>query len=228
VDCTRRRVRQHFDGAEERRAASSLEVYLGDYTGGAFESLADADTCRLTANDFVAVSALSAAVPPKAAIRLLDTGMQHGISSLLRAIPDVSIWDAQADLSQTGAAWELWELLLAVGGVGPVRASKLMSSKRPALIPIEDQHVAASLAFGHLDYWALMQNVLQDRGLRERVSNVARDAGGAHLSVLRVIDIVVWMRQHGYASLKDPMRRVGYDAPLPPNPAWKLLINEPR
>ncbi len=63
-----------------------------------------------------------------------------------------------------------------------------------------------------------MQNALDDRALRDRVMGVARDAGGAHLSVLRTIDIVVWMRQHGYASLDDPDSTVGYK-PLPPESA---------
>lgn len=217
VDYTRRRVRQHFHGIEESRAIKSLEVYLSSYTGRAFESLADLDVDRITANNLVAVGALSAPIPAEAAILLLDGGMQRRISGLLRAIPDVAIWDDRADLSRTGGAWELCEVLRAVDGLGPVRTSKLMASKRPALIPIADQHVAESLCFGSVDYWALMQSVLRDGALRDRVFGVAREAGGAHLSTLRTIDIVVWMRQHGYASLDDAMAIVDYNAPLPPD-----------
>ncbi|MFN8027709.1 MAG: DUF6308 family protein, partial [Acidimicrobiia bacterium] len=92
------------------------------------------------------------------------------------------------------------------------------ASKKPrviqALIPIEDQHVAKSLHFDSTNYWTLLREALVPPEVREAAQDVGVSASASHLSVLRIIDIVVWMRQHGFESLDDPIATVGYDRPL--------------
>lgn len=79
--------------------------------------------------------------------------------------------------------------------MGAVTAGKLLAAKRPALIPIWDKHIARALGAPKGHFWLAMRDSL--RSSAALVTEVAAEAQ-VDLTPLRVVDIVVWMRQHGY------------------------------
>lgn len=137
----------------------------------------------MTPEDVVAVKMLSVEIPSRVVAWLLDNGRQE-IEGLLRRIgpPDLSICDSRADLTDAGAAWELWALIRMRRwkryGMGRTKTSKLLAAKRPALIPIYDQHVAKALFDGpDSNDWELWQRILcgsAGTDLREAVADMQR------------------------------------------------------
>lgn len=182
-----------------------LQNYFDRYTGSWFERLADEDPYRFTERDLVAVSTLAVDIPAPTSIWLLTGGAAEASALLKEIPPEQAIWDDTANLSREGAAWRLWNLVRAGGwperrgGMGPTKTSKLLSAKRPHLVPIQDS-VATKTLFGRTrvdDYWAAWRRRLSGpAGVELRASaELLRDAvpAASGLSVLRVLDIVVWM-----------------------------------
>jgi hypothetical protein len=152
--------------------------------------------------DLVAVTMLSVEVPAHAAIWMLDAG-QRELSHLLQEVgPNRPIWEATDDeLADGSPAHRLWRKLRD-HGIGPATAGKLLATKRPSLIPIWDSHVDAALGPPKGHFWLAMRDSL--RSSTALVAEVAAEAE-VDLPLLRIVDIVVWMRQHGYRS--DPHLR---------------------
>lgn len=192
-----------FAGDAGEVAAAQIERYFGEhYTGSQFEVLTDADPNRITANDIVAVSTLGVTVPAGVAIWLLSEAGRRAVSELLGGVPtDVDIWDGPSLVAPGNNLWKLWYLLrtacwpgTTVGnGMGPTTISKLMAAKRPRLVPITDSVITKVLpSDGH---WAAFAAALGTEQVRQPIEQAT---GGApsHLSLLRRIDIAIWMLQH--------------------------------
>ena len=190
-----------FSDTEADATNALVQRYFAEgFTGSRFETLADRDPHRITGNDLVAVSTLGVAVPAHVAIWLLGDGRRR-VAELLREIPvDVDIWDSGDALQPGGAAWELWDLLIGCGwpdprpgnGMGGTITSKLMAAKRPRLIPVRDSVVRQELpSTGQV--WADLRHALADEALRERIE-VATSSAPAHVSLLRRLDVALWMR----------------------------------
>ena len=204
--------------SEKPLAISSLRHYFsGHYTGALFEKLTDRrESNTITARDIVAVTALGVTVPVRAADWILGKGSAE-ISGLLSEIPDgVPIWQG-VDLSPSSKAWELWALLDGQPDVGATITSKLLAAKRPHLLPIWDQYVVDGIQPKKNEYWAGWQEALSGESgakLRAACEAIRREAHApAHLTVLRTLDIAIWMRVHGYAWLKGADRDPYRDAP---------------
>jgi hypothetical protein len=197
------RMMGYFEGDEARRlAVQALMSYYGDrdhYTGAAFDRLIrDSRPDRFEPVDLVAVSMLSVTVPPRATLRLLSGEFDH----LLRRVPgDASIWSEPWRLDRGGDAWTLWAAVAELDGVGRTITSKLLAAKRPSLIPVYDQHVDEALDLGP-NMWGFWQAVAthpQARDLLTAVADVTKRAAvPGRVPALRVIDVVVWMHQHGW------------------------------
>ena len=195
------RVLTYFTGDADVLATNALRRYFGPddpYTGASFDTLSDADNPnRFTANDIVAVSMLSVTVPAKATLSLLGGEADE----LLSKIPvSATLWSNPELLDRDGAGWKLWSVVAAHHDVGRTIASKLLAAKRPALFPVYDQHVAAALDIGASE-WGFWQAVARHpdvKALTDAVERAQTSAGvSPTVSTLRVIDVVVWMRQHG-------------------------------
>jgi hypothetical protein len=212
----------YVTGDERPLAVLSLQAYFESFTGRWFETLADPDPFSITASDLVAVSMLGVTVPANAAAWLLGEGRPL-VSDLLRQIPvDRPIWDLAVDLSPQGAAWHLWNAVGAgqwpperkeKSGMGRTKTSKLLATKRPQLLPVWDSVVAAALLGPNptsRQWWALWRARLQDRDgeeLQDQVRFLVKEVPGAgRLSILRVLDVVVWMREQGYKTVKSLKR----------------------
>ena len=195
------RVLAYFTGDADVLATNALRRYFGPddpYTGASFDTLSDGEhPDRFTASDIVAVSMLSVTVPAKTTLSLLGGEADE----LLSKIPaDASLWTNPELLDRDGAAWQLWTLVAAHHDVGRTIASKLLAAKRPALLPVYDTHVAAALELG-ASYWGIWQEVARHPEVNVLIDSIekARSAAGiaSIVSDLRIIDVVVWMRQHG-------------------------------
>ncbi|NLA35845.1 MAG: hypothetical protein GX868_09160 [Actinobacteria bacterium] len=200
-------IREYLDDEAER----NLRRYFGDdpedfFIGGTFERFAGGGdrpevANRLTAEDIVAVSMLGVQVPGETAREILV--LRDGeFSELLSLIPvDIDMWqdEAEAALVPGSAAAELSERLSAIEGAGWVTAAKLLARKRPRLIPVNDRVVRKAFRDSEeFDWWAALRGVLvADPSLVEEVKALRAKAGlGEGISVLRVIDVAVWMKDH--------------------------------
>jgi Family of unknown function (DUF6308) len=203
---------------DENYAVKLLKEYLekdGDgrfrYSGAYFERLAGGGdrpevAYQVTAEDLLAVSMLSVRVIRYYALDVLVYQARE-ISGLLAQIPvGVTLADAGADelIAKGGPAWKLWELLhdikppLERSRLGPVAAGKLLARKRPELIPVYDSHLKRVLSrhWNDQTWWGdLRCQMTKDAELVSELEVVRARAGAdaAHLSLLRVFDIMCWM-----------------------------------
>jgi hypothetical protein len=194
------------------RAGDAVEKYFSTegkgFTGSQFELVADSDhPDEITARDVVAVSMLGVQVPERPARWLLGDGREQ-VRALLEKVPnDVDVWTPAADrlLAENGPLWELWDLLgegswptrRAKNGLGQTKRSKLLAAKRPRLVPVIDKIVEAQLG-NPPDYWQAFHEALADEPLRLEIEGATQNAP-AHVSLLRRLDVVVWMTGKGFA-----------------------------
>lgn len=192
---------------DKSQAVAKLRTYFGletgtrPYTGAFFERLGgggDRGEVRdvITAEDLVAVSMLSVTVPADAAIRILGRDGRR-ISDLLREIPTaMDLVDVAPELiNASWPAWQLWDVLHGMYGVGPVTAGKLVARKRPRLLPVYDSVVAKRV--GAPDgFWQALNSDLRadDNDRHHKLLDIRAQSGiGEDISALRVFDIVTWM-----------------------------------
>lgn len=220
----------HADGSTSPsdRAIGYLRTYLtgsNPVVGGAwpaigrrFEHLGtpDANPNVINATDLVAISFLSVNVPPRAAWNILTTRAAALTEALTRIPTELAIEDpgCTAEMYQPEfALQELWNLLRRddegnLWKMGATTVSKVMARKRPALVPIQDSVVMRELGAADATYWDQWWQAMHlhidgrpivagfARQLRENVPEAA------HLSLLRTLDIVIWM--HGMNGGIDP------------------------
>lgn len=131
------------------------------------------------------------------------------ISGLLSAIPivalhEVSEADYPAMLGEQSQAWGLWEILRTCAGVDRwVMASKLLARKRPHLLPVYDSVVKEQLG-GTNQVWKCLWLWFQaDTSRAAAVEELRAEAGGIEdISLLRCLDVVLWMRGRRAQSMK--------------------------
>lgn len=197
------RLLSFFDGPDASRADEAVRSYFTDgYTGSRFELLADPDPHHITAHDLVAVSMLGVEVPAPVKVWLLEPASQAAVSALLREVPNtLDIWAAAEVIEPAGSLWRLWELLSEASwpehrqanGMGMTKISKLLAAKRPRLVPVVDSVVANLLPSDN--YWADFASALEPESARMLVIE-ATPSAPPHLSLLRRIDVVLWMLNH--------------------------------
>lgn len=178
------------------------------YSGAKFDSFAGggdrADVCnQFTADDLVAVTFLSVEVPAHAAIGIMETAV-GSLSQLLAEIPaDVDLWDAdESDVDASSPANRLFAELTSLRDIGWVTANKLLARKRPRLLPVYDNVVKNALQPNRQSYWLPLRHDLQSEATRNKLDRIRADAGiDESISLLRILDIVVWMREHGAAQV---------------------------
>jgi hypothetical protein len=150
---------------------------------------------RWTVEDLVAVSMLGVSVPARAAVVLTEDG-DGTFQRLLAAIPtDLSLQQVSQPLTDAvPAAAELDKRVDALAGLGRTTTSKLLARKRPHLLPVIDSVTMAALGRPR-HFWEPLRRQLRDSGLAAALTQLGRDADvPAHISVLRVLDVTLWMR----------------------------------
>lgn len=185
---------------EALRRYYSREPYsnLAPFTGARFDAWDSTrsraqDSDRFTADDLVAVSLLSVAVPAEAAVKLLDTDAAKFAKLLHELGNDRDLADETESWSDDWPGWQLWRELMDLPGVGATTASKLMSRKRPRLRPIYDSVVVRVIDSQNI--WEPLRVLLTERPeLHTHLLDLraAADLPDA-VSALRIFDVVTWM-----------------------------------
>jgi hypothetical protein len=86
---------------------------------------------------------------------------------------------------------ELYVALRHPSGMGPTKTSKLLTAKRPGLVPIRDSVVSSPLKAG--DKWREpMRHLVQDDRLQDVINAASTDVVPAGVTVLSRIDVVFW------------------------------------
>lgn len=168
--------------------------------GGDREEIAD----RFTAEDLLAVSMLSVRIEGYHALEVLC--YQAGqLNDLLGQIPrDIALHDprAAAHIAEGGPAWRLWEAICDIeprpqsNRIGPVAAGKLLSRKRPHLLPVYDSRIKKVLSRDRTDnqWWHhLHDQLINDPDLIPELKAVREGADAGHMSLIRVFDVMCWM-----------------------------------
>jgi hypothetical protein len=209
---------QFFKGGTESgevrpQVHAALEKYFTTdgkgYTGSQFELLiSGSDPSRFTERDLVALSTLNVDVPARAALWILSREGQTQTSALLAGIPNgVDIWKPEVEnaFADDGKLIQLWDCLgkanwpmaASGGGLGgSTKRSKLIAAKRPRLVPVLDKVVKDALPKSE-NYWRAFQDVLRDESCRESLTLATNhDCVPPGVSLLRRIDVVIWMNNH--------------------------------
>ncbi len=195
------------------QAVDDLRSYFQDgppntgYPGRWFEQIGtpveqERDRNRLTADDIVALSALSIRLPITVSARLLGPDADE-ISSLLTEIPaDADLWTVpRSALSPRSAAYRLFTKFRAMAwnggehGTSGVTASKLLARKRPRLIPIYDHQVSQLVDLGKgASWWISLQEAMTSE-VRSHLEYAHKTAElGPLITPLRTLDVILWMR----------------------------------
>jgi Family of unknown function (DUF6308) len=197
-------------GNLQTRAEAAVRLYFqepvsGDgrigFTGRRFERFGgggDADAVRneVTAADVLAVSMLGIEKGiGRVAVNLTET-MRAQITELLEQIPLDPLHQVPHDtITHGSAAWRLWDVVRSAnGGDRPVTAAKVLSRKRPALLPVYDSVVRRQLGAPR-DIWECYWCWFDaDRSRVTDTESFRRAVGGIQdISLLRCLDAALWM-----------------------------------
>ena len=207
-----------LDAALAPPAAELVEAYYeltGPFAAATFDLLGANDPMRITVADLLAVTLLNVLVPAHA-VRALLGDEAETISELLAAVPpDVALWDAgDSDLD---AATALWGLLEDHAGIGWVTAGKLLSRKRPHMIPVIDSVIERVLRPPSGRFWATLRMALRDESRRAAVEALRPPGLTLEVSTLRLLDVAIWMRHSDGTNARREQSRLGLAvAPRPP------------
>jgi hypothetical protein len=196
---------------EYLRKYYGLDAWEGcAYTGSHFDSLPVSVADRVTADDIVAVACLSMHIPAAASVKILGEQADE-IAALLADVPrtdlqDIPFEDHDKLFGEGTAALALWRMLRNHKGVGQTTASKLMARKRPGVIPIFDSVVGRVTGFPNADgTWRAWHQALSGHAaLTEGLRILQKSAGLERISLLRILDVVLWM--HGTRGVEEPER----------------------
>ncbi|HEX3750512.1 MAG TPA: DUF6308 family protein [Streptosporangiaceae bacterium] len=159
------------------------------FAGRDFDHLGSNLANRVTIDDLLAASLLDVKWSPLAVRKLLGE-LRGQLSNYLANIGrETDLWDASDH--ELRAADDLWFTLIGLMGVKKAKASKLMARKRPRLAPISDEVVVKAIgARGRT--WPVLRHCLQDESFRGTVLTL-RGPGSEDASVLRLLDVALWM-----------------------------------
>jgi hypothetical protein len=179
------------------------------YSGAYFERIGGdgdrEDTANhFTAEDLLAVTMLSVRIEGYHALEILHYQADK-LNNLLSQIPhDIALQDprAAAHIAKGRPAWRLWEAICDIeprperNRIGPVAAGKLLAHKRSHLLPLYDSRIKKILGRPHTDnqWWHdLHHQLITDPDLVQELEAVRSRADAAHMSLLRIFDVMCWM-----------------------------------
>lgn len=162
------------------------------YAGVTFDALEPNPSHDIVPADLLALNTLDTPVEPKAIRQLLGPGETRARAlAQLACIPTrVPLWEA--DDATIASAREAWLTFRKVEGFGWVRVNKLLARKRPQLIPVYDSVVRSWLGAPR-PLWEPLALALQEPGRRTRIEALGSGADVGQASVLRILDVAIWM-----------------------------------
>lgn len=185
------------DPRNEGRLRDHLDRYYGNppFSGRHFETfISRSAPDRFDGYNVAAVATLSVPLDRHAVVGLL---IEHEaeLNELLADCPspDAKVWEVSEDeLGEQAPITRLYETLKSLRGVGYVRASKLLASKRPHLVPIRDS-VVEELLGKPSNWWLPIRAVVSVDDVRSRLLDLAHGVANPNISVLRILDVILWM-----------------------------------
>jgi hypothetical protein len=190
------------------RPAALVKSYFDDnFSGADFERFGRNNPNEITSDDIIATTMLSISISsnkvrgftPSEIVDLMGRSAETG--ALLRQIPtgrsleELSERQFNQWLAPGGPADSLYHLILDIFPNRYVATNKLVARKRPALMPIHDSVVKRVLGPSS-NFWESWWRALQETEIVERLRDIRNEANQPHLSLLRVADLVIWMRHH--------------------------------
>ena len=201
------RIRSHIEAND---ASRQLQHYLteGAFASARFDAFGGrgdrkkvAD--RFTMEDLVATSILGRPVRGWGVIEVLETRRKR-LSELLGELPRKRALHKASD-DDLDALARLEVELETVSGVGPLTRSRLLARKRPTMVSTAEPEVVQALTGRHTgEFNRPLRDALRAEGIVPRLKEVRAEAGAGGLSLVRVLDIVVWMRSGGARSARVP------------------------
>jgi hypothetical protein len=185
------------------------------FAGELFDSMGTNAAHAVTRDDLLAVTLLDVRFGPRAARLLLEQRSEVITARLQKIDPTIRLWQA-SDALLDGDLDALLTLLKEVHGVGPVIAGKLLARKRPHLVPVVDAVVVRVLGPQPGGYWRAIRAALADDERRVRLTSLRPKVEG-RLSILRMLDILLWM--YGSESTSARNVRAGLGLPVTPRGA---------
>lgn len=196
-----------IDDANESELLSYLTRYTepGAYTGAHFHELAYVgphSPNRIDVADIASLSLLSVTVSGRMAQELLRRSeASNAIEEALAREPDRDLAcltsDEVSELESESGLNPAWHAIKQIDGFGPTRTSKLLSRKRPRLIPIWDSVIGEVLGLPRTGkLWTHFHTALtmENGALDERLAALARASNlEGRFSRLRILDILAWM-----------------------------------
>ena len=191
------------------KGAGYLKSYFAEsaartYTGRWFETLAgggdrDDTRDRITGDDLIAVEMLSVEIPGAARWELLDGPLGATVNGHLAHIPataSIEDPDAAGLLADDNHADRAHVAMRSSRLLGYVIAGKLLARKRPHLIPVYDSRVRCQYGRPAKFWIPLQKRFTADGGALRAALVEARSAAGVaeRTSVLRALDVILWMR----------------------------------
>ena len=188
-----------------------LSAYFGDYTvcipsegardwsgyaGRFFEHYsALAAPTTIDGSDLAALACLSVDVDHRlaASVASLQLRFQECFGRLADFSRDTRTWDVDESHFIEGAPLhDLWNLLVSIDGVKTTKASKLMASKFPHLLPVIDKKVR-DLVHAPNGYWIGWNRVLKTE-VKSILEDLHTTSGlSSEVSLLRTADVCLWM-----------------------------------
>lgn len=190
ADGTSERVSRYF--APPEPGVRGFAGRLFEQFGGGGDTPAVAD--GFTAEDLLAVEALSVSVPSDVAYELLYGPLHSELAAFLRDVPtdvDLGTPDAAEHLTAGAPAHTAWEILDRQPGIGWVTAGKLLARKRPRLLPVYDDVVRCVLGRPR-GVWLELHETVSDPEIRNAIESL-RPSSAEHVSTLRLLDVAIWM-----------------------------------
>lgn len=214
-----RSIEAELTGPPGDSAVELVKCYLGSrstpFTGSRFESLGGGGDApdsrdRFTSDDLVAAALLDVPIRGAAALVLLDDEAGRWSQHLTRIPTDVTPATPEGRdqlLDPSSAANILWWEVRGLPKIGRTRAGKLLARKRPDLLPVYDSVIRKFIrrsTDAKVSWWEVVAEVFADPGRVELLTGIRRDAAAEqHLTVLRTLDVVLWMRYRS-RSVDDP------------------------
>ncbi len=195
VRAAARRLRADLTAAGLDRAVAA---YFLDpvFAGMTFSDLGRNPPGEIIADDLLAVALLDITWRPEA-VRVLLGSHHKELSQMLAAIPQaIDLWDASDDALRSIDV--LWDALTAIDGIGSASATKLLARKRPRLCPISEKVVIKAVDVPGRT-WDVLRCLLQEPAARAEVEAL-RPAVAAEASLLRILDVALWVSHSGSAA----------------------------
>lgn len=214
------------DGRLEPAEVVRRYVQDGSFTGGEFDQygLERSDPNVVSAHDLIAVTMLSIEITLRTtrgirpesilAIERHQQQIRDHLAALgddrdLATMAEEREFEAKVGGTQSPAAQLYWLLRNKDIGLPRVATYKLLARKRPRLLPVRDTVLEAALYRGD-DWWRAWWYELTTRPeLPERLAKIRDGAATPHLSLLRVADILVWVRQRGADQVSGLREQIG-------------------